>query len=79
MPDEVRRALVESFFANSRTMALGAIMTTLGGVLVAYLTRAWAPAVATLMIVAVFAGRLHLVRRYRTLPHVDDSANLRWL
>ncbi len=60
-------------------MALGAIMTTLGGVLVAYLTRAWAPAVATLMIVAVFAGRLHLVRRYRTLPHVDNSANLRWL
>ena len=79
LPDEVRRGLVELLFADTRTMVLGAIITTISGFLVAYLTRTWAPAAVTAMMVGVVAVRLRLKREYGSRSHGDDRADLRWL
>jgi len=43
-------------------MVLGAAVTTVSGLLIAYLTRAWPPMAATGAIAAVLAGRLLLIQ-----------------
>ena len=79
LPYDVRRGLVESVFADSRTMILGAVMTSLIGVLVATIARAWASLVMTVILVAVVGVRLHLIQLHKSRPQTNDPRDLRWL
>ena len=79
LPCDVRRGLVEAVFADSRTMVLGAVMTSLSGVLVALLARAWASAIVTVILVAVVVVRLHLIRAHKSRAKTNDPGDLGWL
>jgi diguanylate cyclase (GGDEF)-like protein len=79
LPEDVRRGLVESVFADSRTMFLGAVMTSISGLLIAALTKTWSSAVVTAMIVAIVVARLRLIQEYQSRSHTNDIADIRWL
>ena len=79
LPRDVRRGLVEAVFADLRTMVMGAVMTSMVGVLVALLASAWASLVVTALLVAVVGVRLHLNRVHKSRSQTDDLADLRWL
>ena len=79
LPSDVRRVLVESAFADSKTMVLGAVMTCLSGLLIAILAKNWASAVATVAIVGVTGVRLNLIREYRSRVIANEVLDVRWL
>src|SRR6516165_5672087 len=79
LPHDVRRALVESAFADSKTMVLGAVMTCLSGFLISIVSNNLASAVATAAIVVVTAIRLTLIREFRLRAQTEESIDLRRL
>ncbi len=79
LPIEVSHDLVESLFADSRSMMIGAAVTGLGALLITALTRSIAPAVVTVVIFAVVLHRIHLIRQYQSRSHNHDPAEVRWL
>ena len=79
LPDDVRRGLVESVFADSKTMVLGAIMTSLSGLLITILTRCWTPAAITAIIIGVTSIRLHLINGYQSRARTNTISEVRWL
>ena len=66
LPSDIRRGLIESMFADSRSLVYGGVITSLTGLLITYLTRNWASALATAAIIGVTAGRLRLTREYHS-------------
>ena len=53
-------------------MVYGGVITSLTGVLITFLTRNWASAVATVAIVGVTAARLKLTREYHSRLQTDE-------
>lgn len=73
-PDDVRYGLVESLFADTKSMMLGSLMTGLSGIVITVLTHSWAPGVATGAIAVVVALRLILVRDHdKSFKHLDAA------
>jgi diguanylate cyclase (GGDEF)-like protein len=66
LPSDVRRGLIESVFADFKSLFYGGVITSLSGVIITFLTRNWASAIATAAIIGVTAGRLRLTREYHS-------------
>jgi hypothetical protein len=79
LPGDVRRGLVESLFADSGSMILGAVVTSLNGFLIAILTKSLASTAATAAIVGVTIVRLNLIKEYRAREQTGNNADVRWL
>jgi diguanylate cyclase (GGDEF)-like protein len=80
VPFEARRVLLESLFADSWAMIMGASLTSIVGVLLTAMTRSPAPAAVTALIFLVVAVRLHLIRAYRRPREpTSDFAAVQWL
>jgi diguanylate cyclase (GGDEF)-like protein len=79
IPANVRRSLVESLFADSGTMVMGAVATSVSALLIMALTRSAAPAVVSVALFGVVAIRLYLIREYQSRSHTNDLADVRWL
>ena len=79
IPANVRRSLVESLFADSRTMIMGALATSVSALLIMAITRSEAPAVVSVALFGVVAVRLYLIREYQSRSHTNDLADVRWL
>lgn len=77
LPFEVRRRLIESSFADTRTTASGAAATALCGFLFAFLTHSEAPAAAAFLALSTIPVRLYLIREYQSSPLTDDPKQLR--
>ena len=60
-------------------MIIGAAVTGLGALIITVQTRSLAPAALTVIIFAIVANRIHLIRQYRSRVHTDDPAEVRWL
>jgi hypothetical protein len=71
--------LVESLFADSKSMVMGAVMTALNGLLITFLAKSWTSAFATAAIVGVTAVRLNVLREYRSRGRADDAIDVWWL
>jgi diguanylate cyclase (GGDEF)-like protein len=77
---ETRRSLLESLFADSGTMVMGAMLTGIVGLLITAMTRSPAPAAVTVLIFCVVAVRLRLMRAYRRSRRSSgDFADVQWL
>jgi diguanylate cyclase (GGDEF)-like protein len=79
LPLEGDRGLIESLYADPRSMIMGAAVTALGAVLIAGLTRSLAPATMTLVVFTVVLSRISLIRQYRLRARSDDPAEVRRL
>ncbi len=79
LPAEVRRSLVESLFADSRSMIIGAAGTGAAGLIITAVTQTVAPAVLTIVIFAVVAYRIRLIGQHQSRAHANDYAEVRWL
>jgi diguanylate cyclase (GGDEF)-like protein len=71
--------LVESLFADTRSMIIGAAVTGLGALIITAQTRSLAPAALTVVIFAVVANRIRLIRQHRSGSHANDPGEVRWL
>jgi diguanylate cyclase (GGDEF)-like protein len=76
LPSDVRRVLIESVFADFKSMVYGGVITSLTGLLITFLTRNWASAVATVAIVGVTAARLKLTREYHSRLQTDEPIDV---
>ena len=76
LPSDVRRGLIESVFADFKSMVYGGVITGLTGLLITVLTRSWASAVATVAIVGVTAARLILTRKYHSRLQTDEPLDV---
>src|ERR1700686_500221 len=72
LPSDVRRGLIESVFADFESLVYGGVITSLTGLLITFLTRNWACAIATAAIVGVTAARLKLTREYHSRLQTDE-------
>lgn len=79
LPPGMDRGLVESLFADTRSMIMGAAVTGVGAILITALTRSLAPAAITVVVIAVVLNRMRLIRQYRSRAHTNDPAAARWL
>ncbi|MBV8797967.1 MAG: EAL domain-containing protein [Hyphomicrobiales bacterium] len=79
IPANVRRSLVESLFADSQTMVLGALATSVSALLIMALTRSAAPIAVSAVLFGVVAVRLYLIREYQSRSHTNDLADVQWL
>lgn len=77
LPCEVRRRLIESAFAETRTTVSGALFTGLCGFLFAYLAHSPGPAAVGLLALCTIPVRLQLIRGYQSSPLTDDPKQLR--
>ena len=60
LSDEVRRDLVESVFADTQSMVLGAFMTIVNGLVIAVVAHSWPAVGASAMIALVVVARIRL-------------------
>ena len=79
IPRDIRRRLVESLFADSRSLVIGAAFTCFGALVITALTRNWGLAAVTMVILAVVGVRLRLIRDYQTRARRHDLAEVKWL
>ena len=79
LSDEVRRDLIESVFADSQTMVLGAIMTIVSGLIIAKVAHSWAAVGASAMIALVVLVRIRLKRIYNSRTGGNAFTDVRWL
>src|ERR1700748_3139573 len=79
LSNEVRRDLIESVFADSQTMVLGAVMTIFSGLIIAKLTHSWSAVGASAMIALVVAVRIRFKRVYKSRAGGNACADVRWL
>ena len=77
LPDDVRFGLVESLFADTRSMMMGAFITTLSGVVITALIQSWVTGAATAAVVLVTAMRIALVREHGKQSIVIDREKIR--
>ena len=76
-PDNMRFGLVESLFADTRSMVLGSVMTGLSGIIITILMHSWAAGVASAAIVVVTAMRLRLVKEHSKQSQINGEAKLK--
>ena len=79
LSNEVRRDLIESVFADSQTMVLGAIMTIVSGLIIAKLADSWLAVGASAMIALVVAVRIRLAWVYKARTRGNAFTDVRWL
>ena len=79
LSNEVRRDLIESVFADSQTMVLGAIMTIVSGLIIAKATHSWSAAGVSAMIALVVVVRIRLKRIYFSRARGSAFTDVRWL
>jgi diguanylate cyclase (GGDEF)-like protein len=79
LSDEVRRDLIESVFADTQTMVLGAFMTIVSGLIIAKLTDSWPAVGASAMIALVVAVRIRLKWIYKSRTRGNALTDVRWL
>ena len=79
LSDEVRRDLIESVFANSQTMVLGAVMTIVSGLIIAKVAHSWPAVGASAMIALVVVVRIRLQWIYKSRTRKNAFTDVRWL
>src|ERR1700733_12996999 len=79
LSDEVRRDLVESVFADTQSMVLGAFMTIVNGLVIAAVARSWPAVGASAMIALVVVARIRLKWTYQSRTRGNAFTDVRWL
>src|ERR1700733_11143754 len=79
LSDEVRRDLIESVFADTQSMVLGAFMTIVNGLVIAKLAHSWLAVAASVMIALVVVARIHLKWIYNSRARGSALTDVRWL
>jgi diguanylate cyclase (GGDEF)-like protein len=79
LSDEVRRDLIESVFADTQSMVLGAFMTIVNGLVIAKLAHSWLAVGASVMIALVVVARIHLKWIYNSRARGSALTDVRWL
>ena len=79
LSNEVRRDLIESVFADSQTMVLGAIMTIASGLIIAELAHSWLAVGASAMTALVVGVRIRLKWIYKSRTRGNALTDVRWL
>ncbi len=77
LPDDMRFGLVESLFADTRSMVLGSVMTSLSGIVITILMHSWESGVASAAIVGVAAVRLCIVRAHGKQSQINYGAEVK--
>ena len=79
LSDEVRRDLIESVFADTQTMVLGAFMTIVNGLVIAAVAHSWPAVGASVMIALVVVARIRLKWIYQSRTRGNAFTDVRWL
>jgi diguanylate cyclase (GGDEF)-like protein len=79
LSDEVRRDLIESVFADTQSMVLGALMTIVNGLVIAKLAHSWLAVGASAMIALVVVARIRLKWIYKSRTRGNALTDVRWL
>jgi diguanylate cyclase (GGDEF)-like protein len=79
LSDEVRRDLIESVFADTQSMVLGAFMTIVNGLVIAKLTHSWLAVGASAMIALVVVARIRLKWIYNSRARGSAHTDVDWL
>jgi len=79
LSDEVRRDLVESVFADTQSMVLGAFMTIVNGLVIAAIAHSWPAVGASAMIALVVVARIRLKWMYQSRTRGNAFTDVRWL
>ena len=79
LSDEVRRDLIESVFADTQTMVLGAFMTIVNGLVIAAVAHSWPAVGASMMIALVVVARIRLKWIYQSRTRGNAFTDVRWL
>src|ERR1700721_4370785 len=79
LSDEVRRDLVESVFADTQSMVLGAFMTIVNGLVIAVVAHSWPAGAAPAMIALVVVARIRLKGIYNSRTRGSAFTDVRWL
>jgi diguanylate cyclase (GGDEF)-like protein len=79
LSDEVRRDLVESVFADTQSMVLGAFMTIVNGLVIAVVAHSWPAVGASAMIALVVVARIRLKWIYQSRTRGNAFTDVRWL
>jgi len=76
IPDEVRRGLVNSLFADSQSMISGSVLTVLSGFVIAIQMRSWAAFVASIAAILVTLVRVGLVKTHQKRAQSQGDAEV---
>src|SRR6202453_527199 len=79
LSDEVRRDLIESVFADTHSMVLGAFMTIVNGLVIAVVAHSWPAVGASAMIALVVVARIRLKWIYQSRTRGNAFTDVRWL
>ena len=79
LSDEVRRDLIESVFADTQSMVLGAFMTIVNGLVIAEVAHSWPAVGASAMIALVVVARIRLKWIYQSRTRGNAYTDVRWL
>ena len=79
LSDEVRRDLIESVFADTQSMVLGAFMTIVNGLVIAVVAHSWPAVAASAMIALVVVARIRLKWIYQSRTRGSAFTDVRWL
>jgi diguanylate cyclase (GGDEF)-like protein len=79
LSDEVRRDLIESVFADTQSMVLGAFMTIVNGLVIAAVAHSWPAVGASAMIALVVVARVRLKWIYQSRTRGNAFTDVRWL
>ncbi len=79
LSDEVRRDLIESVFADTQTMVLGAFMTIVNGLVIAAVAHSWPAVGASAMMALVVVARIRLKWIYQSRTRGNAFTDVRWL
>jgi len=79
LSDEARRDLIESVFADTQTMVMGAFVTIVNCLIIAKLAHSWPAAAVSAMIALVVAARLRLKWIYYSRVRGSALTDVRWL
>jgi diguanylate cyclase (GGDEF)-like protein len=76
IPDEMRRGLVNSLFADSQSMISGSVLTVLSGIVIAVLMRSWAAFGASIAAILVTLVRVGLVKTHQKRAQSQGDAEV---
>ena len=79
LSDEVRRDLIETVFADTQSMVLGAFMTIVNGLVIAAVADSWPAVAASAMIALVVVARIRLKWIYQSRTRGNAFTDVRWL
>jgi diguanylate cyclase (GGDEF)-like protein len=76
IPDEMRRGLVNSLFADSQSMISGSVLTVLSGLVIAVQIRSWAAFLASIAAILVTLVRVSLVKTHQRRVRSQGEAEV---